>query len=162
MELNGKVAVVTGGASGIGRALAWRFADEGAKGVVVADLDGTGAEAVAGEIGGQAIGIACDVADPEQVRALVARAEEAFGAVDLFCANAGVAIGLGLEESDDVWDKAFGINIRGHITAARELVPGWVERGEGYFLTTASAAGLLTQIGSATDLPPGIEGIAAS
>src|SRR3954449_569928 len=149
MELNGKVAVVTGGASGIGRALAWRFADEGAKGVVVADLDGTGAEAVAGEIGGQAIGIACDVADPEQVRALVARAEEAFGAVDLFCANAGVAIGLGLEESDDVWDKAFGINIRGHITAARELVPGWVERGEGYFLTTASAAGLLTQIGSA-------------
>src|SRR3954447_2281693 len=149
MELSGKVAVVTGGASGIGRALAWRFAEEGAKGVVVADLDGTGAEAVAGEIGRQAIGIACDVADPEQVRALVARAEEAFGAVDLFCANAGVAIGLGLEQSDDVWDKAFGINIRGHITAARELVPGWVERGEGYFLTTASAAGLLTQIGSA-------------
>ena len=148
MELNGKVAVVTGGASGIGRALAWRFADEGAKGVVVADLDGGGAEAVAGEIGAQAIGVPCDVADGEQVRTLIARAEDAFGPVDLFCANAGVAIGLGLEESDDVWDKAFAINIRAHISAARELVPGWVERGEGYFLTTASAAGLLTQIGS--------------
>src|SRR3954452_10145540 len=149
MELNGKVAVVTGGASGIGRALAWRFAEEGAKGVVVADLDGAGAEAVAGEIGAQAVGGACDVADGEQVRAIIARAEEAFGPVDLFCANAGVAIGLGVEESDDVWDKAFAINIRAHIAAARELVPGWVERGEGYFLTTASAAGLLTQIGSA-------------
>src|SRR3954447_15108124 len=149
MELSGKVAVVTGGASGIGRALAWRFAEEGAKGVVVADLDGAGAEAVAGEIGAQAVGVACDVADREQVRAIIARADEAFGPVDLFCANAGVAIGLGVEESDDVWDKAFAINIRAHIAAARELVPGWVERGEGYFLTTASAAGLLTQIGSA-------------
>ena len=149
MELNGKVAVVTGGASGIGRALAWRFADEGATGVVVADLDGAGAQAVAEEIGAQAIGVACDVADDDQVRALIARAEEAFGGVDVFCANAGVAIGLGLEESPEVWDKAFAINIRAHITAARELVPRWVDRGEGYFLTTASAAGLLTQIGSA-------------
>src|SRR3954462_10308980 len=101
MELSGKVAVVTGGASGIGRALAWRVADEGAKGVVVADLDGAGAEAVAGEIGAQAIGVGCDVADEEQVRALLAGAEEAFGPVDLFCANAGVAIGLGLEDSDE-------------------------------------------------------------
>src|SRR3954468_1898787 len=149
MDLNGKVAVVTGGASGIGRALALRFADESVKGVVVADLDGPGAEAVAGEIGAQAIAVACDVADAEQVHALVARSEEAFGPVDLFCANAGVAIGLGLEESSDVWDLAFGVNIRSHITAAQALLPGWLERGEGYFLTTASAAGLLTQIGSA-------------
>src|SRR5436190_17771397 len=114
MELNGKVAVVPGGASGIGRALAWRFADEGAKGVVVADLDGAGAEAVAGEIGAQALGVACDVADDEQVHALVARAQEAFGPVDLFCANAGVAVGLGLEESTDVWNLAFDVNIRAH------------------------------------------------
>src|SRR4051812_21781866 len=149
MDLNGKIAVVTGGASGIGRALALRFADEGAKGVVVADLDAPGAEAVAGEIGAQAIAVPCDVADPDQVHALVARAEEAFGPVDLFCANAGVAIGLGLEESADVWDLAFGVNIRAHISAAQALLPGWLERGQGYFLTTASAAGLLTQIGSA-------------
>src|SRR3954451_873641 len=149
MELNGKVAVVTGGASGIGRAMAWRFADEGAKGVVVADLDRTGAEAAASEIGPQALGVGCDVTDDDQVRALVARAEEAFGAVDLFCANAGVAVGIGLEESKETWDLAFGVNIRSHIAAAQALIPGWLERGEGYFLTTASAAGLLTQIGSA-------------
>jgi NAD(P)-dependent dehydrogenase (short-subunit alcohol dehydrogenase family) len=148
MELNEKVAVVTGAASGIGRAMAWRFADDGAR-VVVADLDGAGAEAVASEIGEQAIGVACDVADDEQVAALLSRAEEAFGPVDLFCANAGVAVGLGLEESTEVWDLAFDVNIRSHITAARLLLPGWLERGEGYFLTTASAAGLLTQIGSA-------------
>jgi NAD(P)-dependent dehydrogenase (short-subunit alcohol dehydrogenase family) len=149
MDLNEKVVIVTGAASGIGRALAWRFADDGAKGVVVADLDGSGAEAVAEEIGEQALAVACDVTDDDQVRALIARAEESFGPVDLFCANAGVAVGLGLEESKDVWDLAFGVNIRSHITAAQELLPGWLERGEGYFLTTASAAGLLTQIGSA-------------
>lgn len=149
MELNGKVAIVTGGASGIGRALAWRFADDGAKGVVVADLDGPGAEGVAAKIGDQAIGVACDVADDDQLRALIATAEETFGPVDLFCANAGVAIGLGLEESRAVWDLAFDVNIRSHIAAAQELVPRWLERREGYFLTTASAAGLLTQIGSA-------------
>ncbi len=149
MEIAEKVVVVTGGASGIGRALALRFADDGAKGVVVADLDGEGAEKVAAEIGAQAVAVACDVADDAQVRDLVARAEAAFGPVDLFCANAGVAVGLGLEESTDVWDLAFGVNIRSHITAAQALLPGWLERGEGYFLTTASAAGLLTQIGSA-------------
>src|SRR3954453_8891120 len=149
MELNGKGAVVTGGASGIGRAMAWRFADGGAKGVVVADPDRTGAEAAASEIGPQALGVGCDVTDDDQVRALVARTEEAFGAVDLFCANAGVAVGIGLEESKETWDLAFGVNIRSHIAAAQALIPGWLERGEGYFLTTASAAGLLTQIGSA-------------
>jgi NAD(P)-dependent dehydrogenase (short-subunit alcohol dehydrogenase family) len=149
MELNGKVAVVTGAASGIGRAMAWRFADDGAQGVVVADLDGEGAEKVAAEIGDRAIAVACDVADDLQVEALITRAEEAFGPVDLFCANAGVAVGLGLGETIEEWDLAFGVNIRAHISAAKALLPAWLERGEGYFLTTASAAGLLTQIGSA-------------
>jgi NAD(P)-dependent dehydrogenase (short-subunit alcohol dehydrogenase family) len=143
-----RVAVVTGGASGIGRALARRFAAEGARGVVVADLDGAGAEAVAAELGSErALGVACDVTDDAQVGALIARAEEAFGPIDLFCANAGVGSGSGLDAPDEVWAQAFAVNVQAHVLAARRLVPAWIERGEGYFLSTASAAGLLSQIG---------------
>jgi NAD(P)-dependent dehydrogenase (short-subunit alcohol dehydrogenase family) len=149
MELAGKVAVVTGGASGIGRAMARRFSQEGARGVAIADLDAGGARAVAEEIGAEALGMGCDVADEDQVRDLIARSEEAFGPVDLFCANAGVGMGTDIQTPDDVWDRVFDVNVRAHIIAARLLVPGWLERGEGYFLSTASAAGLLTQIGSA-------------
>jgi NAD(P)-dependent dehydrogenase (short-subunit alcohol dehydrogenase family) len=148
MELADKVAVVTGGASGIGRALAWRFAEEGAR-VVVADLDADGASAVARDIGANAHAVACDVADEQQVVALVETAHDAFGPVDLFCANAGVAIGSDLTTPEDVWELAYGVNVRAHLHAAKALLPGWLERGEGYFLATASAAGLLTQIGSA-------------
>jgi NAD(P)-dependent dehydrogenase (short-subunit alcohol dehydrogenase family) len=149
MELEGKVVVVTGGAGGIGKALAWRFVEEGARGVVVADLERADPDAVAAELGERAVAFAGDVSDEAAIGALIARTEEAFGPVDLFCANAGVAIGLGLEDDEAVWDTAFGVNIRSHIYAAKALVPGWLERGEGYFLTTASAAGLVTQIGSA-------------
>jgi NAD(P)-dependent dehydrogenase (short-subunit alcohol dehydrogenase family) len=149
MELRDRVAVVTGGASGIGRALAWRLAEEGARGVVVADLDEAGAQGVATEIGARALGVGCDVADAAQVAELVARAVEAFGPVDLFCANAGVAVGTDLDTPEDVWELALAVNVRAHIHAAKALLPGWLERGEGYFLATASAAGLLTQIGSA-------------
>jgi len=148
MELAGKVAVVTGGASGIGRALALRFAAEGANGVVVADLDAAGAEAVAAEIGEGALAFACDVGDPAHADALMGAAERAFGPVDLFCANAGVAIGADLATPAE-WDLAFGVNVRAHISAAERLLPGWLERGHGYFLTTASAAGIVSQIGSA-------------
>jgi len=152
MELTGKVVVVTGGASGIGRALARRFADEGARGVAVADIDADGARAVADQIGadgGEATAAGCDVSDARQVEDLIAGAERAFGPVDMFCANAGVGHGTGLDTPDDVWEQAFDVNVRAHVLAARRLVPGWLERGEGYFLSTASAAGLLTQIGSA-------------
>ena len=149
MDLRDKVAVVTGGASGIGRAMARRFAEEGARGVVVADLDGPGAEVVAAEIGDRARGIRADVARQDDVDAVLATAREAFGPVDLFCANAGVGVGTDLDTPDDVWGLAFDVNVRAHVMAARRLVPEWVERGEGYFLATASAAGLLTQIGSA-------------
>jgi NAD(P)-dependent dehydrogenase (short-subunit alcohol dehydrogenase family) len=147
MNLTDRVVVVTGGASGIGRALARRFADEGARSVVVADLDGAGAQAVAQEIGG--LGVGCDVSDESQVAALVARAREAFGPIDLFCANAGVAIGADEASPDAEWDLALAVNVKAHVYAARQLLPDWLERGEGYFLATASAAGLLTQIGSA-------------
>jgi NAD(P)-dependent dehydrogenase (short-subunit alcohol dehydrogenase family) len=149
MELTGRVAVVTGGASGIGRAVARRLAAEGARGVVVADLDGPGAEAVAAELGERAVGVACDVTDDAQVGDLIAHAEETFGPIDLFFANAGIGTGSGLDADDELWERSWAVNVNAHVLAARRLVPGWVERGEGYFVSTASAAGLLSQIGDA-------------
>lgn len=149
MDLSGSTVVITGGASGIGRALALRCAAEGARGVVVGDLDEARAQAVAEEIGSAGLGVGGDASEPGDVERLIAEAESAFGEIDLFCANAGVAHGAGLDASDDVWDLAWGVNVRAHVLAARLLVPGWLERGGGYFLATASAAGLLTQIGSA-------------
>jgi NAD(P)-dependent dehydrogenase (short-subunit alcohol dehydrogenase family) len=140
MELNGKVVVVTGGASGIGKALAWRFREEGAR-VAIADL--RGAERAAEEIG--ALGVDADVSDERQVVDLIDCVERELGPVDLFAANAGVGGGTML----DGFESALGVNVMQHVYAARRLLPGWVERGSGYFLSTASAAGLLTQIGSA-------------
>ena len=152
-RLAGQVVIVTGAAHGIGRAIAERFADEGAAGVVVADLDEVGALRVAAEIcarhPGRAVGMACDVASAEDNARLVERATAAFGPVDLFCANAGVGVGTDEQTPDAVWDLALGVNVRAHVHAARLLVPQWLERGSGWFLSTASAAGLLTQIGSA-------------
>lgn len=149
MEIAGQVVVVTGGASGIGRAMAERFLRDGARGVVVADLDEAAAPAVAEPWGDRALGVACDVTDADATAALIDRTVDAFGPIDLFCANAGVAIGADEQTGDDVWDLALGVNVRAHVLAARLLVPGWIERGRGYFLSTASAAGLLTQVGSA-------------
>lgn len=149
MDISERTIVVTGGASGIGRALARRLAGGGVRGVVVADLDEAGAQAVAAELGDRAVGVGCDVADDSEVNRLIDRAEEAFGPVDLFCANAGIGTGHGLDAPDEVWDRMLAVNVRSHVLAARRLVPGWLERGEGYFLSTASAAGLLTQIGDA-------------
>ena len=154
MELQGKVVVVTGGASGIGRAMARRFHAGGARAVVVADRAAEGALAVAGELDaarpGSSMGVASDVSVDADVRQLIATTEAAFGPIDLFCANAGVGVGTDLESSDDDWHVSMDVNLYGHVYAARALVPGWLERGEGYFLATASAAGLLTQIGSVT------------
>jgi NAD(P)-dependent dehydrogenase (short-subunit alcohol dehydrogenase family) len=149
MELEGRVAVITGGASGIGRALAGRVAAAGARGVVVADLDSAGAEAVAGTLGERAIGVRCDVSVAAEVESLIDRAEEAYGPVDVFFANAGIGSGSGLDAPDEYWEASWAVNVRAHVYAARRLVPGWLERGEGYFVTTASAAGLLSQIGDA-------------
>ena len=147
MHLKDKVAVVTGGAHGIGRALCRRFAAEGARGVVVADLDIAAARDVAGEIGGLAVAV--DVANEEQVRRLVDESVKRFGPIDLFCSNAGIALGGGPEASNSDWQKIWDINLMAHVYAARAVLPAMVERGEGYLLQTASAAGLLTSIGSA-------------
>ncbi len=147
MKLAGKHAVVTGGASGIGRALCRRFAAEGARAVTVADLDGEGAAAVADEIGG--LGLAVDVADEAAVKDLVAQSEARGGPIDLFCSNAGIGVAGGVEASSEEWQRIWDINLMAHVYAARAVLPSMLERGEGYLLNTASAAGLLTQIGSA-------------
>jgi NAD(P)-dependent dehydrogenase (short-subunit alcohol dehydrogenase family) len=147
MEIEGRVCVVTGGASGIGRAIARRVAAEGARGVVVADLDGGGAESAATEIGENASGVGCDVSSQEQVDRLIDHAEDAFGPVDVFFANAGIGTGSGIDAPDEVWERTWAVNVNAHVLAARRLVPAWLGRGEGYFVSTASAAGLLSQIG---------------
>ncbi|HSR22450.1 MAG TPA: SDR family oxidoreductase [Candidatus Eisenbacteria bacterium] len=152
MDLAGRVAVVTGGASGIGRALCEAFARRGARGVAVADIDRPGAEEVAaaiGRTGGRAIPVTADVAREEDVLELVRRAEEALGPVDLFCANAGIIVPGGVEVSDEAWQRIWSVNVMSHVYAARAVLPSMLARGEGYLLHTASAAGLLTQLGSA-------------
>lgn len=152
MDLDGRHVVVTGAAGGIGRALARRFHAAGAR-VVVADLDAAGAAATAADLEaqrpGSALGLGADVGSEDGNVALIRAAEEAFGPIDLFFANAGVGIGQDLDTPESVWETAFAVNTHAHRWAAKHLVPGWVERGEGYFCSTASAAGLLAQIGSA-------------
>ncbi|WP_306319420.1 MULTISPECIES: SDR family oxidoreductase [unclassified Streptomyces] len=154
MLIDGKVAVVTGAAGGIGAAVAQRLLEAGARGVVLTDLDGSRLDATVGRLGeahdGRVAGRAGDAGDTGQLRELIALAEERFGPVDLYFANAGIGGGSGLGASEEEWERALDINVMAHVRAAKLLVPGWVERGEGYFFSTASAAGLLTQIGSAT------------
>ncbi|HLJ49885.1 MAG TPA: SDR family oxidoreductase [Bryobacteraceae bacterium] len=147
MKLAGKTVVVTGGANGIGRALCRRFAAEGARTVVVADVDDAAAQAVAAEIGGHAI--RTDVRKESDIIALVDRVQSEFGAIDLFCSNAGIGVEGGVEVSDSEWQRIWEINFMAHVWAARAVLPSMLERGEGYLLQTVSAAGLLTQIGSA-------------
>ncbi|HZU71520.1 MAG TPA: SDR family oxidoreductase [Acidimicrobiales bacterium] len=152
MEPNGKVVVVTGGASGIGRALCHAFADAGAQAVVVADIAGDGAEQVAVAIrdqGHQALAVRTDVGSEPDVKALVEQTEQAFGPVDVFCANAGIGVGGGVEVPDSEWQRIWQINVMSHIYAARAVLPSMLARGEGYLVHTASAAGLLSQLGSA-------------
>ena len=150
MELADKVVVVTGGASGIGRALALRFAAEGARGIAVADRDEAGAQAVADTIGSdRAVAVATDVSVESDVQRLVERTEQTYGPIDLFCSNAGIATGGGVEASLEDWQRTWDVNVMAHVFAARAVLPGMLARGEGYLLNTASAAGLLSQIGSA-------------
>jgi NAD(P)-dependent dehydrogenase (short-subunit alcohol dehydrogenase family) len=147
MELSGRTIVVTGAASGIGRALARRFAAEGAKLVACADRNGEGAREVAAEVGG--VGFTTDVGKEADIAALIETVESEHGAIDLFCSNAGIGIGGGAEAANEAWQRIWDINVMAHVWAARHLVPRMIERGGGYLLNTASAAGLLSQIGSA-------------
>lgn len=145
MQLADRHVVITGAAGGIGSALARRFHADGAK-LVLSDL--RGADAVADDLPGS-ISVAADVGTEAGNVALIDAAEEAFGPVDLFFANAGVGIGTDPMDAEGTWELAFDVNIHAHRWAARRLLPGWLERGEGYFCSTASAAGVLAQIGSA-------------
>ena len=152
MDVKNRVVVVTGGASGIGRALCHAFAGRGARGTVVTDIDEAGARAVAAELGAKgspALAVRADVADEPDVISLVAAAEDAFGPVEVFCANAGIITLGGVEVPDEAWERIWAVNVMSHIYAARAVLPGMLERGEGYLVHTASAAGLLTQLGSA-------------
>ena len=150
MNLKDKVIIITGGAGGIGSALGRRFVAEGAKRVVLADLDGAGAEREAASIGPAAHGVVLDAADGGAVAALVRDVESRDGPIDLYCANAGIGTGVGVEGDDaEAWLRAWGVNVMSVVVAARACIPGWLSRGEGYLLVTASAAGLLTTLGDA-------------
>jgi NAD(P)-dependent dehydrogenase (short-subunit alcohol dehydrogenase family) len=149
MELKDKVVVITGGAGGIGSALGRRFAAEGARAVILADREAARAESVAASIGPVARGVACDAGDDAQVGALVDEVERREGPIDLYCANAGIALGTTPGSDDSEWAAAWHVNLMGTVVAARHLLPRWLERGGGYLLVTASAAGLLTTLGDA-------------
>lgn len=151
MQIRDKVVVVTGAASGIGRAMCLRFAAEGARAVVMADVDEAGLQSLGDELAGVCAVLArrVDVSKEAEVAALVAAAEEAFGGIDLFCANAGIFVPGSEQVADADWQRIWQINVMAHIYAARAALPAMLARGQGYVLITASAAGLLSQVGSA-------------
>jgi NAD(P)-dependent dehydrogenase (short-subunit alcohol dehydrogenase family) len=146
MEINDRVVVVTGGGSGIGEALCEAAHAGGARHVVVADLNGEQADRVAASVGGT--GYTLDVADEAAIQRIVAEVEDARGPIDLFCSNAGFVTVAGIEESNEILNKMWQVHVMAHIYAARAVLPSMIARGEGHLLNTASAAGLLTQIGS--------------
>lgn len=147
MELNGRVVVITGGSGGIGQAMARAFLAQGARSVTLADLDEGAVKAAADAIGCE--GRACDVTQEADVLALVREVEQAHGQIDLFCSNAGAsATGVLTDAENAVWQAQWDLHVMSHLYAARAVLPGMLERGEGYLLNTASAAGLLAAIGS--------------
>jgi NAD(P)-dependent dehydrogenase (short-subunit alcohol dehydrogenase family) len=146
MKVAGKSVVVTGGANGIGRALAERFAAEGARGVTVADIDAEWAHIVAERIGEHALGVGCDVSDPDAIGRLVSAAEDSFGPIDVFCSNAGFTDPApgDLDQPVRAWRRIVEVNMMAHVWAAQAVVPSMLARGEGYLLQTISSAALIT------------------
>jgi NAD(P)-dependent dehydrogenase (short-subunit alcohol dehydrogenase family) len=149
MKIAAKHVVVTGAAGGIGAALARRFAAEGARAVTIADVQEDPLEATATEIGATATAIPADLSREADVQHVIDTAEATNGPIDLFCSNAGVGVIGGPEVPDDLWRLSIDVNVMAHVWAARHLIPRMLDRGGGYLLQTASAAGLLTQLGSA-------------
>lgn len=147
MDIAGKVVVVTGAGGGIGEAIARRMADEGAAGVAVGDIDPAGAARVAEQIGGLAVPV--DVAEETEVESLIDRVEAEFGPIDVFVSNAGIAMGGGVEVPTEEWQRIWDVNLMSSVFAARRILPSMLARGEGYMVITASAAGLLTNLGAA-------------
>jgi NAD(P)-dependent dehydrogenase (short-subunit alcohol dehydrogenase family) len=147
LNLRDRVVIITGGGSGIGAAMARRFAAEAPRALILGDLDLDSAQAVAAEIGAEAAQV--DVVEPGSNDALIDLVEEHFGPIDLFCANAGIGFAGDEQTPPERWDFMWQVNLMSHVHAARRLVPGWLARGEGYFLSTASAAGLLTNLKAA-------------
>ena len=148
MKIEGKVCAVTGAASGIGRALARRFKAEGAAGIALADLDADGLAPLAEELG--ALAVTCDVAREADVRNLIAKTEEAFGPIGVYCSNAGIVSEGGEAAPDAEWQRNWDVHLMAHVYAARALAPAMAARGEGYLVLTASAAGVLSHPDSAT------------
>lgn len=144
MEVTNRVVVVTGGARGIGRALARRFAQAGAEAVIVADVDEAGARTVAREIEGTAV--RCDVSREDDVADLVDKVHTASGRIDIFCSNAGIAVSGGPEAVTSDWQRIWDVNVMSHVFVARHVLPQMLERKEGYLLGTVSAAGLLNHV----------------
>jgi NAD(P)-dependent dehydrogenase (short-subunit alcohol dehydrogenase family) len=149
LDSQGKVVVVTGGASGIGKALCAAFAAAGARGVVVSDLDEAGAQAVAAAIGDRALALRTDVARADEVQALVDAATARFGQVDVFCSNAGILSRSDADASPATWQRHWAVNVMAHVHAANAVLPQMLARGQGWLLQTASAAGLLSQVNAA-------------
>jgi|TARA_B100000315_G_scaffold253611_2_gene292781 NAD(P)-dependent dehydrogenase (short-subunit alcohol dehydrogenase family) len=147
MDLTDKVVVVTGGASGIGRAMATRFLAEGARQAVIADVNEEGLQLVAKEIG--ALAVPTDVSKEADVTHLIRTAEERFGQIDLLCSNAGIGMAGGVTAANESWQRIWEVNVMAHIYAARAALPAMIARGDGYLLNTSSAAGLLTSLGAA-------------
>ena len=148
MDVKDKICVITGAASGIGRALCLAFKDAGAKEVVCVDRNGEGAAETAEMVGGAAFTV--DVSNEDEIKGMIDEVEANIGPIDLFWSNAGIAVGGGMDTPNDEWQRVWEVNVMSHVWAARQLVPLMKQRGGGYLLNTASAAGLLNQIGSAS------------
>jgi NAD(P)-dependent dehydrogenase (short-subunit alcohol dehydrogenase family) len=150
MDPEGKVVVVTGAAGGIGGALVRALHARGARTVVAADLDASGVERLSEELGGERVlARELDVCDEAATRALVEDVQDSAGPIDVWFANAGLATGIGPDAPAGEWDRQWNVNVMSHVHAASALLPGWIERGGGHLVTTASMAGILTSLGDA-------------